>query len=103
MITDILFDAGIPAKEARFPDPPDDAYAVYFDDVEAYGADQGNPIVRHDCTVEIYERVKDAALFRRMEVALNARGVPWTKQARYWLDSVRRYQTIYEFSYIEKT
>lgn len=104
MTKDILKAAGIPFQEARYPDPPADlTYAVYFDDVSADGADLSNCIFTHDITVELYEPEQDAEAEAAVEAALNARGISWTKQARYWLDSIHRYQVIYEFSYIKKS
>lgn len=104
MTKDILKAAGIPFQEARYPDPPADlTYAVYFDDVSADGADLTNCVFTHDITVELYEPEQDAEAEAAVEAALNARGISWTKQARYWLDSIHRYQVIYEFSYIKKS
>ena len=107
MIKQILTAAGVPHKPARFPDPPKGTYAVYFDDVEVTGPDRLAPgvprIARHDVTVELYEPTQDNATEARLEAQLIAQGLPWTKQARYWLDTVRRYQVIYEFSYTIKS
>lgn len=102
MVETILKASGLNFRQARFPDPPAETYAVYFDEVEADGPDGYNRIFWHDVMVELYEPVPDDAAEAAIEAVLNARGIPWTKQARYWLDSVRRYQVIYEFSYIEK-
>ena len=106
MITHILTAAGIPHKPARFPDPPTGTYAIYFDDVEVDGPDRLAPgvprIARHEVTVELYEPAQDDAAEDALEAQLVAQGLTWTKQARYWLDSLRRYQVIYEFSYTIK-
>ena len=107
MIKQILTAAGVPHKPARFPDPPKGTFAVYFDDIEVDGPDRLAPgvprIEHHDVTVELYEPTQDDATEAALEAQLIAQGLPWTKQARYWLDSVRRYQVIYEFSYTIKT
>jgi hypothetical protein len=102
VIDTVLTAAGLPFRQARFADPPAATYAVYFDDVTADGPDGYNCIFMHDVTVELYEPKPDAAAEAAVEAALDAQGIHWAKQARYWLDSVRRYQVIYEFSYIEK-
>ena len=102
MINKILNVTTIPHRQSRFPDPPKVTYAVWFDDVEASGADGHNCIYAHVATIELYEPSKDNDAEAAVEKALNAQGIPWTKQARYWLDSVQRYQTIYEFTYYEK-
>ena len=102
MIDTLFKAAALPARPAQWADPPKATYAVYFDSVEADGPDGHNWIYTHDVMVELYEPTQDAAAEAAFESALNAQGIPWTKQARYWLQNVQRYQVIYEFSYIEK-
>lgn len=102
MIKNILTAAGVQFKRTRFPQPPKDTYAVYFDDVETDGPDGINAILRHDVTVELYEPKPDDAAEAAIEAQLDAAGLTWTKQDRYWLQDVQRYQVIYEFTYIEK-
>lgn len=105
MIDEILTAAAIPSREARFPDPPE-LHAVYFDSVEAEGPDGGPArIFTHDGTVELYAPSTDAGNVakKRLEAQLDARGIPYTTQGWYWLKELRRYQEIYEFTYIVKT
>ena len=110
MVKEILTAAGVPFRQGRFPDPPTATYAIYFDNVEADGADwlptaiaSGLPCVyHHDVTVEVYESKPDDAIESAIEAALTAQGFPWTKEDRYWLQNVQRYQVIYEFSYTDK-
>jgi hypothetical protein len=102
MLTKILTAAAIPAREARFPDPPEETHAVYFDSVTADGPDGINRIFTHDCTVELYARTPDNEAKARLEAQLDAHGIAYTTQGWYWLDSLRRYQEIYEFQYITK-
>lgn len=108
MIDQILTAADIPYKAARFPDPPADTYAVFFDEVAADGSDpftgaDAPYILHHDIMVELYEPTQDDAAEARLEAQLNALALSWTKQARYWLKDVQRYQVIYEFSYTTKS
>lgn len=103
MIEEILNAASIPAREARFPDPPAGTHAVYFDSITADGPDGINRIFTHDCIVELYAPIIDPAAKEALERELNARGIHYTTQGWYWLDSIRRYQEIYEFTFIEKT
>ena len=102
MLNDILTAAALPARETSFRNPPEETYGVYMDEVTAEGGDYFIGILTHDITLELYERQPDPAKESAVEAALNVRGIPWTKQARYWLDSIRRYQVVYEFTYIEK-
>jgi hypothetical protein len=106
VINDILtaagFVLGASYKRSRFPSPPAGTYAVYLDDVTADGPDGINCIFTHDITVELYEAEPDDAKEEAMEAALDAAGLAWSKQDRYWLQDVQRYQVIYEFTYITK-
>lgn len=110
MIDTILTAAGVEYRRARFHKPPADTYAVYFDDVEADGADPvfspipgGVPrIYLHDVRVEVYEPKPDDKIEAAIEAELDARGLPWTKQDRYWLQEAQRYQVVYEFNYTAK-
>lgn len=102
MVNTILDATGLPFRRSRFLKPPAETYAVYMDDVSRDGADGINLISNHDITVEVYEPAPDDKAEAAIEAALDAQGLPWTKQDRYWLQSEQRYQVIYEFSYIIK-
>lgn len=105
MIKKILAAAGIPAKPSRYLNPPGSTYAVYFDDTDTLGGPDPVPgapvLINHQATVELYESIQDDASEASIESALNAQGLHWTKQARYWLQNVQRYQVIYEFEFTE--
>lgn len=102
MVNKILTDAGVKHKRTRFLSPPADTYAVYMDDVETDGPDGIPAIFTHNYTIEVYEPTPDDATEAAIEAALNAAGVQWTKQDRYWLQNEQRYQVVYEFTHIEK-
>lgn len=110
MIPEILTAAGILHRHGRFTRPQSETYAVYFDDVERDGADPVKPIgtaglpgvYHHTCRVELYEPKPDGEKEAAIEAELNARGLPWSKEDRYWLQDVQRYQVIYEFEYTTK-
>lgn len=110
MLNEILDASGVKHRQGRFPQPPADTYAVYFDAVEIDGADPvGFPpeapppvICRHNCRVELYEPRPDPASEAAVEAAIRARGLVWTKEDRYWLQDVQRYQVIYDFEYAIK-
>lgn len=111
MIREILTAAGVLFEHVRFKTPPASTYAVYFDDVSGEGADRvgtarsaGLPrIYHHNVRVELYEPTQDDKTETAIEAELDARGVEWTKEDRYWLQSEQRYQVLYEFSYTTKT
>lgn len=102
MIKTILDAAGVPGRESRFIKPPAGTYAVYMDDVETDGPDGMNRIFTHNITLEVYEAKPDDEAEAAIEGALDAKGLHYTKQSRYWLQTEQRYQVIYEFSYIIK-
>ena len=111
MIPELLTAAGVPNRRARWTSPPAETYAVYFDDVTVDAPDpvapptpEGMPRAYfHDVTVELYEPRPDDAAENAIEAELNARGIPWAKQDRYWLQDVQRYQVIYTFAYNTKS
>lgn len=103
MVEEILTAAGIPERGSRFVKPPAGTYAVWFDDLETDGPDGMPPaIFTHGVTVELYEPKPDPEKVEALEAQMSARGLHWTKQARYWIKTEQMYQTIYEFSYTEK-
>lgn len=104
MIKTILTAAGLPYREARFPQPPAGTYIVYMDDEETDGPDGLPLLYMHSITLEVYAPTPgDAdAAEKAIEDAITAAGLQWRKQARYWLQTEQRYQVIYEFEYTEK-
>lgn len=102
MTAELLERAGIQHRASRFPRPPSETYAVYTDDLATDGPDGLNWIIMHDVTIELYEPDMDDAAEASLETEMDAAGLRWTKQSRYWLQDTQRYQVIYEFSYTEK-
>ena len=103
MVNGIFTTAGIPARESRFAKPPAGTFAVWMDDITTDGPDGMPPVIfTHAITVELYALRPDPTAEAALEAEMTARGLHWTKQARYWIQSEGWYQTIYEFTYIEK-
>lgn len=102
VIDDILTAAGVQYRRARFPRPPAGTYAVYLDDISSDGADDVVCLYTHEATVELYEPAPDDAAELAIEAQLISRGIPWTKQDRYWLQDEQMYQVAYDFTYYEK-
>ena len=76
---------------------------MWFDDIDTTGPDGMPPrVFTHSITVELYAPRPDDAAEAALEAQMSARGLHWTKQDRFWIASELFYQTIYEFSYIEK-
>ncbi|MBR5845509.1 MAG: hypothetical protein IKY65_04540 [Rikenellaceae bacterium] len=108
MISEILAAAGAEYAQGRFIRMPEGTHAVYFDDVDAETADPvaiaGMPrVYHHSVTVEVYEPAPDDAIEAAIEAELDARGLSWSKQDRFWLKDLQRYQTVYEFTYTSKS
>lgn len=109
MTDDMLTAAGVLHRRGRFLRMPEETHAVWFDNITADGADRilsagGLPrTYTHDVTVEFYEPKPDDEKETAFEAELDRRGLLFTKQDRYWLDDVQRYQVIYEYSYTTKT
>jgi hypothetical protein len=103
MLSDITTATGIPFRETQWVGkPPAETYGIWMDDVTADGSDFENRIFTHDTTLELYEPKPDPEAEKSLEDWLNARGLKWTKQARYWITEALRYQVVYDFSYTEK-
>lgn len=110
MLKELLTAAGVKNRQGRFTDPPAESYAVYFDDVDRDGADPVTPdssaglpgVYHHTGRIELYEPRPDNKTEAAIEAELNARGLPWSKEDRYWLQDVQRYQVLYEFEYTSK-
>lgn len=102
MVDKILKATGIPYKESRFLKPPKTTYAVYMDAVNRRGADDINLITQHDVTIELYEYEKDPASEALLESQLDALGIEYSKEPRYWIQEEQLFQVVYEFSYTEK-
>ena len=103
MVNEILKRAGVKFRQSRYTAKPlPETYAVYFDDREANGADGINCLTTHNITIELYETKPDDAAEAAIEEALDAYGLEWSAQARYWIQEEQRYPIIYEFTYIEK-
>lgn len=103
MVSEILEAAGISERGSRFIKPPAGTYAVWFDDIETDGPDGMPPcIFTHTVRLELYEPKKDQTAVAALEAELTANALKWTKQDRLWLQSEQMYQTIYEFTHIEK-
>ncbi len=103
MVNEILDAAGLLYPVTRFPKLPDGTCVIPMDDIEAQGADDIILFYIHNVTLEMYQSKPDPAAEAALEAELNARGLKWEKQARYWLQSEQRYQVVYEFSYTSKT
>lgn len=106
MVKQVLTNAGFVEhktfKETRFLKPPKSTYAVYMDSYERRGADNLNLVRDHDYTIELYSYTPDPEAEARIEVSLDALGLAYNKDDRYWIHEEQLYQVVYTFNFIEK-
>ena len=102
MIDEILKPTGLPYTESRFLKPPNTSYVVYHDAIERRGGDNINLVSQHDVTLELYEYEKDLEAEKAIEESLDAHGIEYEKQARYWIAEEKLYQVVYDFTYYQK-
>ena len=102
MVREILDITGLPYKESRFLSPPKGTYAVYNDNISRRGGDNINLISQHDVTIELYERTPDPKAETKIEATLDALGIEYEKQSRYWIQEEQIYQVVYDFTYHKK-
>lgn len=106
MVNKILTGAGFVSGktyiETRFLKPPKTTYAIYNDTKTVRGPDYVNAITEHEVNIELYEYAPDPASEAAIEAQLDAVGMPYIKQNRYWINEQQLFQVIYEFNYLEK-
>ena len=102
MVNKILKETGIPSKESRFLKPPKTTYAIFNDAISRRGGDNINLLSQHDITIELYEYEKDPEAEKKIEDQLDANGIEYEKQPRYWLQEEQLYQVVYDFTYYQK-
>lgn len=102
MVNKILEATGIPYKETRFLTPPKTTYAIYNDTVNRRGGDNINLITQHDVSIELYSYKKDPEAEKKIESLLDANGLEYDKQPRFWLQEEQLYQVVYDFTYTQK-
>lgn len=102
MVNEILTATGLPYKESRFLKPPTTTYAIFNDSVDRRGGDNINLLSQHDVSIELYEYDPDPDAEKAIEAQLDIRGIEYSKESRYWIQSEQLYQVVYDFNYIQK-
>lgn len=102
MVKNILDATGIPYEETRFFTPPKTTYAIYNESIERRGGDNVNLISQHDVTIELYEHTPDPKTEKILESTLDALGIEYEKQPRYFIQEEQIYQVVYDFTYHQK-
>lgn len=103
MVKEILTAAGVEYRRNRFPKPPAGTYAVWNEFLDTDGPDGMPPqIYQHNVTIVVYEPRPDDEVEAKIEAAMNAHGLHWHKEDRFWIDDEQIYQTAYDYTYVEK-
>lgn len=102
MVKEILDVTGLPYKESRFLKPPSKTYAIYHDAINRRGGDNINLLSQHDVTIELYEYEPDPESEALIEKTLDALGIEYDKQPRYWIQDQQLHQVVYDFTYHQK-
>lgn len=82
--------------------PSADTYCAWGDEIEAYGSDAGNEVLKHSIRLEVYEHTPDPDAHRRLQRVLNEAAIPWSKEMRVWMQDVQVYFTVYSYAYTER-
>ena len=97
-----LLEGLCPYRETKFKTPPKEDYCVWNDSKNTYGADNKNLVVEHNISIELYEYSPNDDLEESIEARFDDLAIFYDKQERYWLDSEKLFQIVYEFTYLEK-
>lgn len=92
----------IPYKEVRFIQPPRSAYAVYFDNIENYGADDLVKIENHSIRIEVYSTEIERDIESQIEDRMIQISLEFNKGERTWLNTEQLYMTPYYIDYTKK-
>lgn len=104
MIEEILEESGIESAETYFLQQPQGTFLTWGDTITVDGSDYDNEIYSHDVVFELFETpdAPDPAAHERLQAAMNAVPVRWTKEPRVWLQDVQLFMTTYTFSFQER-
>ncbi|TFI13724.1 hypothetical protein E4P35_11015 [Thiopseudomonas sp. 4R-3cl] len=102
-MVDLILNGILPYKEVRFLKPPKGTYAVYFDDIDYYGADDLIKIKRHTVRIEVYGEKIDREIENQIEARMINLKLEFNKGERTWLNDIQSYMLAYYLEYTEKT
>lgn len=97
-----ILDGIVPFKPVRFLKPPNEPYAVYFDDIVYRGADELIAVTDHSLRIEMYANVISADIELQIENNLINLKLEFDKGERIWLESEQIYMTPYYVNYTTK-
>lgn len=104
MLTDIkiwLESTEMKVAEERFLKPPALPYIVFSEEMDVNGADNKNCIADRKISIELYSDKINRVAEQLVENLLNKKSIEYKKN-RIWIESEMFFQTMYDFSLIEK-
>ena len=97
----MLEETGLKVAENCFLRPPALPYIVFLENSNCSGADNKICILERDITVELYSSRINREKENELEEILIKNYIEFSKE-RTWIDSVKVFQTVYEFNLYEK-
>jgi hypothetical protein len=92
---------GLKVSEERFLKPPPLPYIIFTENNDVSGADDKNCIVSRDISIELYGLKVDHPSEELIEDLLNKKAIEF-KRDRIWLDTEMMFETVYDFTLVEK-
>lgn len=107
ILNDVLDKAGFidgkTYRKTRFVTAPKGTYAIWDVNETYRGTDDFAYVIKqNNFTIELYESIPDEEAEKRIEKQLIINGLAFTKSEREFVQSEQLYQTIYEFTHLEK-
>ena len=102
-VADLLDKTGLPYAACAFNNPPDETYAVYYEEITRRGADLLNCITEHEVTIEVYAYdFHDEDAVRAVADVLDSRSLEYKRYETTYINSEHLFQTRFEFSFTSK-
>lgn len=92
---------GLPVANTAFISKVSLPFIVFLEDIETQGSDLDNDIVDKLVTIELYSSTISKINEIKIEKLLNEKSIKY-KKSRMWLDDERCFETMYDFSFLER-
>lgn len=92
---------GLPVANTAFISKVSLPFIVFLEDIETQGSDLDNDIVDKSVTIELYSSTISKINEIKIEKLLNEKSIKY-KKSRMWLDDERCFETMYDFSFLER-
>ena len=92
---------GLPVANTAFINKVTLPFIVFLEDIETQGSDLNNDLVERTFTVELYSSTISKIIENKIEKLLNEKSIKF-KKSRTWLDDEHCFETMYDFSFLER-